>query len=929
MNSTPLLIAYYNNIPLNSNNYFTISNGNLIISTNDMMNTQCSLFMANADNNLVYIFNGANMGSFIIDSLVSSDQYSTTYSINLNSIPLNLTDNVLCVLSINVPIYNTTRTFMTTMTSNIGNFNTPDNNTFIINTKSIGDSTNSKTSSSYNNTLDTKTRVEIDDTLFLYIIATNKSFNIIFSATTIHTIKDVILVKYIPGSFVFSGTFPPVKFTDNTKYTIYISTENSSTVSNVVLNNTLILPLNYSGIDLTVLNSPSNSLSGTFVDMSNTPSDTIEITPVLLNQTLVVNENNLNKIVNTQNIINQCVILNIQNPLFHNLSGYFSFDLLKIPDSKLIKGLNKDIIENFVSPSPSSTKIPEILKKAPANSSIFSSISSIGSVIQQNTAALSQNTYNTVIKSTGIPHESVMAVTTGIKDVTTTSYDSLSYAYKVAKVNALPTLRPDVINNVPLLVGLPSILNISYYDINNNQINFIAPNTIIYLSSGLNTIIYSILNAKNTINNPDDTSILSFDGEVNLSTLPDYSKNNPYVLSTGPITPFTTYSYINTVQYNTPVKNGSFTLTSTSNKLILSNIDATSMNVIPFISLLYTIINTSITLNILNLDYSIACSLIITGVALSQTQSTISYSIQSGTIPTSTTTNYIFTLLQTSDIINSVNNSKIYTEILTKNNNLILGIKNTINDLNLDNSNDINIQNAQIIIANAANQSTILLTTPFINNNSTTLQIANATVTMAFNAINYALLTNPTSKDLQYFYDVLTKLTNPIIVTTILNNTLNYITSLINSDPKSANIQLYTDAQNSINAAISQITVPSALDSPSLNTPSSVYIPLITNALNSVNIALVADPDNTFLLKAQSNLLSIEPITSGTYKIEKMSDSANSESSSMPSSGSIMCGLCLCLVIVGCAAYFINNLLSAGDEKLFSSESPSLLGTGE
>ena len=910
MNSLPLLITYYNNVPPNATNYFTISSGKLIISSNDMMGTGCSLFLTNANNNLVYILNGANMGAFIINSLVSSNEKSITYSINLTSIPLNLTDNVLCVLSTTIPTYNLTRNYLSNMNSDVGNFNSPDNKKFIINTKSL---------------IDDKTK---DDTLFLYIIITNKSFNIILNETTINTISNITLLpESNKTSIVLSGTAPPLKFSDNTNYVIYISTDKSSTVSNITFNNTVIKPLNFSGIDLTSL-SPT-SLNGKVADMSRAPSNSIKVIPVLMNQTLKANKKSLNTSVNNQTLLNQCVILNIQNPKVHNLSGYFSFELINLPENRLIPGLNVNVKENFtndLSPSSSSTPSTNIIMKQiqskPSNNSLFSSLTNIGSTISDTASSLSKNTYDTVITTTGIPHDSVMTVTSGLTTAATVSYDSISYAAKVVNVNVQKKTKPDNINNVPLLVGLPSSLNVSYYDLNNHQINFIAPNIIIYLTSGLRTIIYSVSNSKNSIDKPNENSILSFNGEINANGLPDYSKNTPYVLSTGPITPYVTYSFNNLVEYNTPIKNGAFSVMSRDSKLIFSNSDATGMNAVPFISLLYTIIKSHLTLNILNLDYSISCSLIITGVALSQTQSTVSYSIKSGSIP-KTNSNYIFTLLESSDIILSVNNSKLYNEILTKNNNLILGIQNSIYNSYINYPEDPNIQQAQIIISNAASQATILLTTPFINNDSTTLQIANATITMAFNAINYALLGDPDSAELDYFYNILTQLSNPIIVTTLLNNTLNHITTLINENQASDNLPLFKKAENAINNALSQITVPSALDSPALNTPSSVYIPLIQNAIEAVNEALVILPDNSKLLKAQSTLLAVEPIASGVYKIEKMESRVQADESSTPSTIGIICGLLCCLVFIGAIAYLINSYLSKGDKELFSTESSS------
>ena len=844
MNSPPLLITYYNNIPENATNYFTITDGTIKISINDMMGNGSSTFMSNANNNLVYILNEANMGSFIINSLVESDQKSYTYSINLNSIPLNLTDNILCVLSTSVPTYNINRTYMSTMTDNINNFSSIDNKKFII--------SNLSTNTSSSN--------QVDDTLFLYVIATNKSFNIIFNATTIITISNIqILPESNSKSIVFSGSTPPIKFIDNTSYTIYISTENSSTVSNIFLNNTPIRPLNYSNLDLTNTLPNRQKLIGTNVDMSRTPSNTLEITPVLLNQTL-----KLNNIASKQTPVNQCVILNITNALHHNLSGYFSFSQLNTPSTELVKGLTKNIVENFSFSNP-------------VNQTIFSSISDFASSLNKKSIDLSNATYNQVLSTTGIDHSTVVDTLTPISDFTTSAsettnavLDTITYSYKLAQNNISEPIQPDNINNVPLLVGLPCVLNVSYHDINNNQINFITPNIIIYLSNGLRTIIFSVSKPINSVDIPNDSTVLSFNGEINSAGFPDTSKNVPFVLSNGPISPYVMYSYINSIPYNTPIKNGSFTFMTSDNKLVINNTDANTLNAVPFLSLIYTIINTPTTLNILNLDYSIACSLIITGVALSKTQTTISYSLQSGNIPTNPS-NYILTLLQSSDIISSINNTKLYNDILTKNNNLIAGIEILINQLYTDNPDDVNIQQAQLIIANASSQATILLTTPFINNRNTSLQIANATITMAFNAINYALLNNPTNNQLLYFYKILTQLNNPIIVTSILNNTLYHVENVVNNNQNSDNIALFVSVQDAINNAITQIAVPSALDSPTLNTPSSSYIPVITTALSKVNLALVSIPDSIDLLKAQSNLLSIEPIITGVYNVDSIS----------------------------------------------------------
>jgi hypothetical protein len=283
MSLPPLLITYYNNIPSDATNYFTILDGNIIISNNDMMNSSCSSFMTNTNNNLIYIFNGPNMGYFSLNNLVSSDQNSITYSINLNSIPLNLTDNILCVLSLTV---------------------TTDSKKFTINIKSVSKINTYSPSSTYMQSSNITPDVKFDDTLFLYIIATNKSFNIIVSPSNIYTISNVtILPESNSNSIIFSGTSnSTLNFADNTKYVIYISTENASTVSNVIFNNTQINPLNYSDINLT-----SDTISGTSADMSKTDPNTLEITPLILNQKLTSNKTSLNSTKSKTDFSNQCV----------------------------------------------------------------------------------------------------------------------------------------------------------------------------------------------------------------------------------------------------------------------------------------------------------------------------------------------------------------------------------------------------------------------------------------------------------------------------------------------------------------------------------------------------------------------------------------------------------------------------------------------
>lgn len=895
MNSLPLLITYYNNIPSNALNYFSISNGNIIVSKYDMMNTICSSFMNNVNNNLVYIFNGANMGFFSINSLLYSDQNSNTYSINLNSIPINLSDNILCALSITAPIYNITRTYVSKMINNdnINNFTITDSNKFIINTHSYSD-----VSSTYNKLSNNTTKTVVDDTLFLYIIATHKSFNIIFDSISTHTITNVTIQPSTNtnlASLTFFGNFQVLNFTEKIDYTIYISTENSSTISNIIFNNTPIKPLNYSDIDLSDI--PNLSLTHMSPTLSNTPSNSIKITPIKINQKLVSNIVSLNKLASNHVSLNKCVILNIINPSYHKLSGYLSISPLNAPSSQLN------------APSSQLVNIQENYSNIPVNNMITSGISNFGSFISESTRSVTVNTYKTFLDNTYIDHSNVMNSIDSVSKVGKNIYDTVSYGYKVAKVNNQDPVKPDNINNISILSGIPCILNVSYYDINNNQIDFITPNIIIYLSNKLRTILYSINSRIDNVSNPNSSSILSFNGELNSVSLPNSIETVPYVISTGPITSYLTYSYDVTKNTGAVINNGSFSYGLMNDTLIINNLDFNSIDAIPFISLLYTIINTDITLNILNMDYSFACSLIVTSVALGKVQSTISINLKSGKLPTDSSNRYFLTLLQTTDIITSVNNKKIYKDVLIKNNELIIRIQNAINRSNLNYPNDPNIQQAEFIITNASNQSILLLNIPFINNNTTTLQITNAIITMAFNAINYALLGDPDSDELQNLYITLIQLSNPVIAKAILNNALYHVNIVINKNSTSDKLSVFTDTRNAINDAINKISSETNSDN----------ISIINTALNQINNALIIIPDNVDLLKAQAILITINLPKNKPKKIESL-ENYETQSNYLPTTFQIMCGFLICIIFISSIAYIINEEFTKKDKQFFTSE---------
>jgi len=846
MSLTPLLITYYNIIPPNATNYFTIQDNKLILSYGDMFGSSTNSFINNINNNLVYIFNGQNMGSLTINSSVPSGD-SPTYIITLNSIPPNLTDGILCVLSSNVPNYNITRTFLD---DNIGNF-TYSNNTFTINTKSINSVLSDATTSNYNQ----KITVEYDDTLFLYIIATNKSFNIIFSPTSIITVNNVQIQKESNKSkIIFTTSDSSLKFNMNIQYILYIPIENSTTISNITFNGTGIKSLT---------NNSNNS-------------DMLVTTPAIVAQPISLNKLNSKPVISIPIPLNQSVILNIQNPNYHNLSGYFSFGSIESFTSK--------IDEHYTQPN-----------------------------MKNSLLIMVKNSYNAIIPKDY--HKTIGNISNNASDIYKTAFEYLSYNQKtyVAKSKELP--KPDNITNVQLLSGLPTQLNISYNDVNNNQINFITPNIIIYLSNGLTTYIYSI---SNSINNPllKTHSILSFNGEINSTSIPDYTKNIPYVISSGPISPYHTFKYVN----NLPIGDGAFSLKSSGNAIILSNTDMLSNNAIPFISLLYTIIdNQSILLNILNLDYSLACSLLITGVSLDQLQSTITFNIISGSVP-SGSSNYFFTLLHSNELITSMNNSKTYKKLFTTNSNLLLNIQNAIQNSFINNPNNSNIQTAQLIISNAVSQSIILLNTPFINTNNTSLQISNAIITMGYNAINYALLGDPKSIELKSQYKSINQLSNPVIVTSILNNALYHVNNLLKTKPKQSERDAYEIAKNALTNALNVISTPSALDSPTIPDPS--YPKLINNAITEVNNAIKVSPGQDELLKAQAILATIESFSSGIYHEGLTSDTnIYIPSSSEPRSYfDVFCGIICCILFLVIIAAIINLILTKDDAKKISSE---------
>ena len=203
-----LLIPFYNNLPNTDTPCFNITSSKLIISPKDIFGNVSNQL----SNKTIYIYNGRNMGTIKINSLIFTTPLLYTYSINTNYIP-SITENELCVLSINPPpSYMINRTY-TTSINNLnknGYFTILDDNNILINKKSLSD----------------------DDTLFLYILATNPSFNIVNNITgSSYLITNVTINLYNSTNdyIQFNANIPQLSLTNGYTYNINIEELNNST----------------------------------------------------------------------------------------------------------------------------------------------------------------------------------------------------------------------------------------------------------------------------------------------------------------------------------------------------------------------------------------------------------------------------------------------------------------------------------------------------------------------------------------------------------------------------------------------------------------------------------------------------------------------------------------------------------------------------
>ena len=794
--STYILIPFYNNIiPQSATSYFSLANNTLTISPTDNLGNSTS-FISNSYNSIIYIFNGPNMGSFIPSASLSDN----TYSIALNSVPPGLSDGTLCVLSKIPSNYSINRTYVsgTEKMINSGNFTIVDSTTMLISINTLNSGS---------------------DLLFLYIIITNNEFNILVNEKNTFKVKNVKLqpIRSESPYVTFICTFPILPLIDNETYSMYISTEHSSTISNITFNNTPILPLPNKPIDLvTNKSSKSNtvgsvSLNGNSIPLINT-NNSMQITPVLMNQPVLNNSNSVN---NTKLLIptTYSVLLLYQNSNNHIGSGYFSIDSIE-------SNINRDAL---------TFKLPE-------NFTTNSLIDNITNYYTNTVQQIASIFYN--------------------KETTTVP-------------------KPDMIADLPLIKGTECILNLSVIDTFQKQVNFIKQHSLLFISNGLFSTIAAtktIPISRNDLN--DDVISCSV---IMKDPLPSLTSGAPYVISTSPILPYVTFKYLSNYNPLNIIDSGLFTIlpkssTITVETIVISNYDISNMSVLSFNTLLYTLVQNGLStsnsslpkLNILNSDYSILASLQITHVTPNNNQTTFTYNIISGASSLSmlnSNSNYILTLLSTSDIISIVNNTKYMKPTMIYVNSIISGTKDIIKKIYLNNPNDKLLIIAKKIIEDTSQQAELILYNPYTPINNI---LNNSLIVNSYNALVYALQSQPSNKELLFIFSRINNLSSPIITLAVLQNLEKYIDSALLFSPKNRellNIKYVIDTSiikfngNLNNSSISSVSSPSS----SINS-----IDMLTNVSALINSAADNLPNNTSIQKAR--------VTINNYKQNNLPD---------------------------------------------------------
>jgi hypothetical protein len=476
-------------------------------------------------------------------------------------------------------------------------------------------------------------------------------------------------------------------------------------------------------------------------------NSSVKITPVLMNQPMVNAPNSVN---NTQIIMPNVfsVILQYQIPELHVGSGYFSLDSAQDVDAPEVS-----YEENYDQSS--------IL------SNIGSTISSITSGFNFNAPSNSyKNIYNNLLGSI-------------------VGFD---------KSNSKSTDRKsDLLFNLPLIQGAVFNLNLSTTDSFQKPVNFIKQNSLLFISNGLSTTIVStktIPVLRNDYHDNKITSTIILNNQLPI-TLPSTS----YVISTAPVLPYVVLKYISNYDPLNIINSGSFSLlhksaTITVDTIVMSNFDGVNnINILSFNSILYTIIdNPKLTLQILNPDFSVIASLSIVHVMPNNNQTTFTYNVVSGASSLSkliVNTNYIFTLLSTSDVITINNNTKYMKKSLIYAKSVISGTRDIITHLYDKNLNDPKLLLSNTLIKDATMQAELLLYTPYTDISNV---VNNSLIVNAYNAISYALQSQPDNHRLKFMRTRINNFSSPIITIALLENIDSHLSDALVKSPHNKDI---------------------------------------------------------------------------------------------------------------------------------------------
>jgi len=739
-----LLIPFYNNLPNINTPYFTLTSSKLIISLQDVFGN-LSNFLTQLSNKTIYIYNGQNMGTIIINSLLFSSNSIYTLSINVNYMP-SIKDGDLCVLSLQDPSdYLIDRIF----TSSMNNLN--NNGYFTINNNNI--------------TINTKSPSK-DDTLFLYILATNTSFNIIDNdSNMLFLITDLqININNSTNNYLeYNARTPSLQLIEGYEYSISLIDDNN-------------------------INSPTPSI----VNIDNSKNINFQSTKILYDSVLLSYTTNNNYISN----------------------GSFTLQNIDTSPNKL---------EHF-------------------------SLSNVWEDTKKTTLSLTDTWTKTI--------------NTGFSKIG-------KYTQNSAIQYSKNTIKPDLLNNIPIITGNNYTLSLSNVGLFNIPIDPLKQYSLMYLSKGTTTTLLSIntdpvykIDSMSKTNEVIECNVLYNDNISNLLNL------SSYVLSSTPIRPLVVYNYLPTYNISNIIDKGNFTILSIDGNhsnptMVISNYEILhNNNISSFTNLLYTISQDPVQcLNILNFsDYSQICSLSILNVVPDANQTTITYTIKSGASnlnKLSTYSRYIFSLYSgtdfTSDNSTNLAGMSIYNLTgmsmtnqgilnitrsmdtkLTNTNNLIQSAYDYIKTSYTNKPNDSNLIIANNIISNVSMQSNIILN---MQVTSIIPTILDALITNTYNALLYALLYDPGNPSFNLLITKINNMSTKTIQIAILNNASLNIHNAMKQSPNIYSIPHVNDQlniiimdmqnNNSINTATIQnliSTIDSIISSNSNQTQTIFYL---------------------------------------------------------------------------------------------------------